>query len=247
MQEHPEITVLLVPLDDVTQTYPDASGNYPNESTTSMLRRVVSAVDVAPSFWLNNEGVKAGLALDMKPYMDADTAFDRADYYPGILERYTSDEAVHILPRAISLVAMSYHKEKFRTGSIPEPAQDWTFADMIAVAEQLTIKENGVVKQYGWYDATGGNILFNFLLDKVGVDTLGMKPADLTANDPKIIEALRDKKADLDGDARISVGELRDYLGQRVSELTKGAQKPSVVASERDQDFDLIRASNKTP
>jgi uncharacterized caspase-like protein len=62
-----------------------------------------------------------------------------------------------------------------------------------------------------------------------------------------IIEALRDKKADLNGDTRISVGELRDYLGQRVSELTKGAQKPSVVASERDQDFDLIRASNKTP
>jgi hypothetical protein len=62
-----------------------------------------------------------------------------------------------------------------------------------------------------------------------------------------IIEALRDKKADLDGDARISVSELRDYLGQRVSELTKGAQKPSVVASERDQDFDLIRAAYKRP
>jgi uncharacterized caspase-like protein len=58
-----------------------------------------------------------------------------------------------------------------------------------------------------------------------------------------IIEALRDKKADLDGDARISVSELRDYLGQRVSELTKGAQKPSAVASERDQDFDLIRVA----
>ncbi len=62
-----------------------------------------------------------------------------------------------------------------------------------------------------------------------------------------IIEALRDKKADLNGDTRISVSELRDFLAQRVSELTKGAQKPSVVASERDQDFDLIRASNKTP
>ena len=62
-----------------------------------------------------------------------------------------------------------------------------------------------------------------------------------------IIEALRDKKADLNGDARISVGELRDFLGQRVSELTKGAQKPSVVASERDQDFDLIRAAYKRP
>ena len=62
-----------------------------------------------------------------------------------------------------------------------------------------------------------------------------------------IIEALRDKKADLNGDARISVGELRDFLGQRVSELTKGAQKPSVVAAERDQDFDLIRAAYKRP
>lgn len=58
-----------------------------------------------------------------------------------------------------------------------------------------------------------------------------------------IIEALRDKKADLNSDARISVGELREFLGQRVSELTKGAQKPSVVAAERDQDFDLIRAA----
>ena len=190
-QENPEVTVVLVPLDDVTQTYPDASGNYPTESNTSMLRRMVSAVDVAPSFWLNNEGVKAGLALDIKPYMDADTAFDRADYYPGILERYTSDEAVHIMPRAISLVALSYHKDLFRAAAIPDPEQNWTFADLIAVAEQLTIKENGVVKQYGWYDATGGNILFNFLLDKVGVDTLSMKPEDFKGNDPKIIEALR--------------------------------------------------------
>jgi TPR repeat protein len=41
------------------------------------------------------------------------------------------------------------------------------------------------------------------------------------------------------------VGELRDFLGQRVSELTKGAQKPSVVAAERDQDFDLIRVAKK--
>ncbi len=56
-----------------------------------------------------------------------------------------------------------------------------------------------------------------------------------------IIEAMRDKKADLNGDTRISVSELRDFLAQRVSELTKGAQKPSVVASERDQDFDLSK------
>lgn len=62
-----------------------------------------------------------------------------------------------------------------------------------------------------------------------------------------LIEAVREKKADVDGDSRISVSDLRDYLGQRVSELTKGAQKPSVVAFEQDQDFDMIRARNDKP
>ena len=56
-----------------------------------------------------------------------------------------------------------------------------------------------------------------------------------------VIEGLRDKKADWNTDDRITVSELKIYLSQRVSELTAGAQKPSVVAFEQDQDFDLIR------
>jgi uncharacterized caspase-like protein len=55
-----------------------------------------------------------------------------------------------------------------------------------------------------------------------------------------VIEGLRDKKADWNQDDRIMVSELKNYLGQRVSELTAGAQKPSVVAFEQDQDFDLL-------
>jgi uncharacterized caspase-like protein len=55
-----------------------------------------------------------------------------------------------------------------------------------------------------------------------------------------VIEGLRDKKADWNQDGRITVSELKNYLAQRVSELTAGAQKPSVVAFEQDQDFDLL-------
>jgi TPR repeat protein len=55
-----------------------------------------------------------------------------------------------------------------------------------------------------------------------------------------LIEALRDKKADANGDGRVGVAELRSYLADRVPKLTGGAQKPSVVAFERDQDFDLV-------
>lgn len=56
-----------------------------------------------------------------------------------------------------------------------------------------------------------------------------------------LIEALRDKKADMDNRGHISVSDLKTYLAKRVSELTAGAQKPSVVAFEQDQDFDLIK------
>jgi len=55
-----------------------------------------------------------------------------------------------------------------------------------------------------------------------------------------LIEALRDKKADMDHRGRISVSDLKTFLAQRVPELTGGAQKPSVVAFEQDQDFDLV-------
>jgi uncharacterized caspase-like protein len=55
------------------------------------------------------------------------------------------------------------------------------------------------------------------------------------------IEALRSMKADVDKDGSVTVGELRDYLARRVPELTGNAQRPSIVASERDQDFAIIR------
>ncbi|NBV87104.1 MAG: hypothetical protein EBS01_12770, partial [Verrucomicrobia bacterium] len=44
----------------------------------------------------------------------------------------------------------------------------------------------------------------------------------------------------MDHKGRIAVSDLKTYLAQRVMELTGGAQKPSVVAFERDQDFDLV-------
>jgi hypothetical protein len=54
-----------------------------------------------------------------------------------------------------------------------------------------------------------------------------------------LIEGLRDQEADMDGTGRIKVSDLKAYLAKRVPELTGGAQKPSVVAFEPDQDFDI--------
>jgi hypothetical protein len=62
-----------------------------------------------------------------------------------------------------------------------------------------------------------------------------------------IIEALSDRKADYNQDGRVRVAELRMYLAQRVVQLTQGAQRPSVVAAEPDQDFDIIKSAYWRP
>jgi hypothetical protein len=43
------------------------------------------------------------------------------------------------------------------------------------------------------------------------------------------------------------VSDLKTYLAQRVPELTGGAQKPSVVAFEQDQDFEIVGKMPPSP
>lgn len=52
-----------------------------------------------------------------------------------------------------------------------------------------------------------------------------------------LIEALQSGKADTNSDQVVSIDELKEYLDTRVVELTSGDQRPSIVASERDQDM----------
>jgi hypothetical protein len=59
-----------------------------------------------------------------------------------------------------------------------------------------------------------------------------------------ILEGLLEERADADADGRVTVSELRDYSGTRVADLTQGAQTPSVVSFESDQDFDLLKRSS---
>ena len=52
-----------------------------------------------------------------------------------------------------------------------------------------------------------------------------------------MMEALRTGKADMDYDRAISISELRDYVIKRVTELTGGAQKPTMRRGGAGNDF----------
>lgn len=55
-----------------------------------------------------------------------------------------------------------------------------------------------------------------------------------------LIEAIREGKADRNKDRSVSIEESQEYLNHRVANLTSGAQQPSIVAAEKDQDIEFI-------
>lgn len=92
--------------------------------------------------------VNRNFALDLKPYMDADRAFDSSDWYPEVLRGLTYDGKVVGLSDNWDTQALYYNRALFRAAGIAEPTADWTWDDYRAAAEQLTRGE-GTDKVWG--------------------------------------------------------------------------------------------------
>jgi hypothetical protein len=54
-----------------------------------------------------------------------------------------------------------------------------------------------------------------------------------------VLDALRDAKADADGDGRVKVSELIGHVAGRVDALTRGRQRPNTRAANPYLDFDV--------
>jgi ABC-type glycerol-3-phosphate transport system substrate-binding protein len=200
-ESHPNIHVAIVSFDSALSTgKPNSDGHAPEDSANFQLRRLVSAADAIPgSNLFINTTIGTPIILDLKPYMDADTNFDKNDYYAGVLDRYTVNGSIYMLPRNINIPLLNYNQDLFTKANIPSPATDWTYADVLATAEKLTLKENNTITRYGLYDTSYYGVYdttFVYLLKEAGVDVYSLTKSELDANAPKIVSALK-KYADL--------------------------------------------------
>jgi multiple sugar transport system substrate-binding protein len=90
-----------------------------------------------------------GLAADLKPFMD-ETGPAIEDFDPKFIELAIYEGKVGFLPRAGDVVVLYYNKRMFDDAGIDYPNDDWTYDDMLAAAEQLTIVGgDGTTTQYG--------------------------------------------------------------------------------------------------
>ncbi len=132
-----------------------------------------------------------GVLEDLNPYVAMDPkGFDKADFFPQIIDRFTYNGKLLAAPRDIAPFAcVFYNKKVFDDAKIPYPKDDWTWNDLLRIARDLTKKDDaGRVKQYGFYAWAWKNFIYGNgggLVDDV------KNPQRTRLDDPKSIAGLQ--------------------------------------------------------
>lgn len=195
MAENSEIRVVIVSSDELV------SELLAQEAAPTMLaqsRWILSHADTTFAGDLT-EMSSHRLIMDLKPLMEADASFDRADFYPGMLEQYTTSQHLWALPRYRQIELLNYNKDLFHKLGVPEPKLGWAWGDLFGTAEQLARRQNGLIEVYGLLDPLSSSHLFDESLRSAGVD-LGSTPAEQfnfeRAEMEAVIERIRRMRAE---------------------------------------------------
>ena len=111
---------------------------------TDFLEAYASVADVfavGPNM-LTPIDTRAGLVLDLQPFIDADEDLDMTQtFYPKVRDAYNWDDGTWAMPGSWSLALMGYFETAFDKANLPYPEPDWsweTFAETMAALEAAT-------------------------------------------------------------------------------------------------------------
>ena len=99
-------------------------------------------------FWLadSKEGtyISAGWCADLKEVLEADSSWDRADFYENVLERtdYIGNGGIYGVPFSFGVRAIFWNKTLFEAANVKTPAEcvadgTWTYETMFDLASQI--------------------------------------------------------------------------------------------------------------
>jgi multiple sugar transport system substrate-binding protein len=131
-----------------------------------------------------------GVLENLDPYIEA-AGYDLDDYWPALLESAMYEGSIYGFPRDIGLEVLYYNKDIFDEAGLDYPTDEWTWDDLLAAAEQLTVVEpSGQVTRYAlgmeggkyllWVNQNGGSVLDDM-----------RNPSRCTLSEPEAVEAIR--------------------------------------------------------
>jgi len=84
-----------------------------------------------------------GVLEPLEGRIDASEAFSQHDFYQQALDAFRWQGVLTCLPQNISSLVVYYNRDLFADARIPEPEDDWTWAEMVGRAVELTKDANG--------------------------------------------------------------------------------------------------------
>ena len=123
--------------------------------------------------------------LNLHPLLEQDPSFEIEDFYPHLLVE-DADGAIYTLPFIAAYHIFYYDQALFDAAGIAYPQNGWTTEEFIQTAQQMTIRNGDVVRQWGYTPSIlGWSPLFaNQLQEPLG-------QTDLPRSDADVVQAVR--------------------------------------------------------
>ena len=174
-----------------------------------------------------------GVLKDLTPFIDQ-SGQDLTDYWPGALESTSYEGSVYGFPRDSAVEVLYYNKDDFDAAGLGYPTDAWTWDDLRAAAEALTVKESsGRISRYGL--AMEGGKYFDFVGSNGGLILDDMfKPTECMLSQPQAIEAIE-----------FFAGMMNDEIAWRDANLSQAGGDTSVFLA--DQASMFIQNASRVP
>jgi multiple sugar transport system substrate-binding protein len=168
---------------------------------------------------------------NLDPFIEK-SGLELADYWPGAIESTSFEGSVYGFPRDSGVEVLYYNKDHFDAAGLDYPSEDWTWDDLRAAAEALTVKEaSGRVSRFGL--AMEGGKYFNFVGSNGGLILDDMfKPTKCMLSDAKAAEGIEyfaglmnDEVAWRDANLSQAGGDLSVFLAEQASMFIQNASR----------------------
>jgi multiple sugar transport system substrate-binding protein len=162
-----------------------------------------------------------GVLEPLDPFI-AESDMDTSDYWAGALDLTSYQGQVYGFPRDIGLEVLYYNKDHFDEAGLGYPDDSWTWDDLRAAAEALTIKSaSGRVERYG-LGMEGGKYPQFLVSNGGGLFDNTFEPTECWLSRPESIEAVE-----------FIAGLMNDELAMRDANLNQAGGDAAVFQSEQ--------------
>ena len=131
-----------------------------------------------------------GQMLDLTPFAEAE-GWDWKNYYnPAQIDFFSVDGKLYGMPEGMPTQALAYNKDIFDAAGMDYPDDTWTWDDLLAAAEKLTVDTDGdgEIDQWGFSNI---HWMYQPYIWAAGAELFNEDFTEVLTDDPKVVEVFQ--------------------------------------------------------